>query len=431
MNLSHLANRNYAEPGRIAYNSAMYIAIEEHNGKEMIVCRPHARFLENQEFMSIFANQGKATESYTNPQCIRYVSYDSDDRGPFWYMTPGKFISLAQLMVDKSGRRLDEKWVGETIEGLLETTRYVNSLGHYTLELTPNSVLVTKDALNQIVLMPPLTDFLPIKNQIWPTENEQLAPELFNIEEPDQRADIYGVGRIIQYLHPYPSLPYKYAGVVKKATSEKVGDRPANAPTMQMVISSRSKTASVTKIVSSIAVVVALFMFMIFYPWSSEPEHEFQDLIGADSTLFHDDVLSKSTSLDPLVNMDIQSATEAEKERILDDYLHDSTYMSMDTAYSLSPEMKEYQKQMMNLAAEKFRTAFKIQARPILQKVYLKENMVSQEKFIEMSNQANTQLINLQTALTKQYQLDPTTANRITAEVYDEVVDALKAAMNK
>ena len=429
MNLAHLANRNYAEPGRIAYNSAMYIAVEEHNGKEVLVCRPHAVYLDNELFMSIFENQGSTTESFTNAFCLRYISYAKDERGPFWYLPPGKYISLAQLMVNKPNSRLDEKWVNETINDLLELTGYMNNLGHMALELTPQSILVTKDALNHVALMPPLTDFIPLKNVIWPEENEQLAPEIFNIEEPDQRADIYGIGRIIQFLHPYPSLPFRYASVVKKAVSEKVADRPISTRAMQAQISTSKKKGSATQIALSVAAVLGFMALLLFYPWEDEPKREFKDLIGPDSTLFDDDALTKGSSLDPLVNTDIQSATEAEKARMLDNYLHDSTYMSMDTAYSLSPEMKEYQREMMTLAAEKFRAAFKIQARPILQKVYRKENLENQELFTKVSNEANQQLLELQNSLTKQYQLDPTTANRITAEVYDEVIDMLKAKM--
>lgn len=429
MKLASLASRNYAEPGRIAFNAAMYIAIEEHNGKEMLVCRPHAHFLENEAFMRIFAQQGKATESFTTHRCLRYLDYGQDDRGPFWFMTPGKYISLAQLMVDKPNIRLEEKWVDSTINELLDVTQYLNNNGYSTLELTPHSVMVTKDAKNLVTLMPPLTDFLPLKNEIWEESDERLAPELFNVEEPDQRADLYGIGRIIQFLHPYPTLPYKYSALVKSVTGERVDTRPTSAAAMQSKINVRGKSSAVGRIAASVAVVLALFALLIFYPWSDDPQPNIEAINGVDSTLFDDDYLNgkqKQDSYDPLVNTDITSASEAEKERLLDEYMHDSTYMSMDTAVSLSPEMKEHQRQMMILAAQKFRTAFKIQARPILEGVYTKANLKDQETFMTASQLANEQLLRIQDALCNQYQIDPTTATRISGEVIDEVAEALK-----
>ena len=88
--------------------------------------------------------------------------------------------------------------------------------------------------------------------------------------------------------------------------------------------------------------------------------------------------------------------------------------------------MKQYQRQMMQMASEKFRAAFKIQAKPILTNMYTEENMKSQEKFLRVSNEANTKLVKIQESLTKQYQLDPSTATRIAGEVYDEILNTLK-----
>ncbi len=426
MNLSHLTHKNYAEPGRIAFNAAMYLAIEEHNGKEMLVCRPHPQFLDNEEFMTIFSQQGQTTESFTNPHCLRYVTYEADERGHYWLMTPGKYISLAQLMIEKTEKRLDEKWVDTTLSELMSTVQYVNNLQHIQAELTPQSILVTKASPNSVVLMPPLTDFMSLKKAVWVNENEQIAPELYNIEEPDQRADIYGIGRIIQYLHPYPKLPFKYSNLVKKAVSERVDNRPLNVPALKDSIKTRATGGRIAHIVISVAVTLAIFALLLLYPWEPEKKYDFQDLLANDSTLFDDGALSRDHFTDPLVNTDISSASEAEKERMLDDYLHDSIYMSMDTSFSLSPEMKQYQRQMMQMAAEKFRAAFKTQARPILQAMYTEENLESQEKFLKASNEAHDQLVKIQESLTKQYQLDPSTSVRIAGEVYDEIMNTIK-----
>lgn len=265
MKLATLAQRNYIEPGRIAYNAAMYVAVEEHNGKEVLVCRPHASFLQNEAFMKIFSMQKETTKSFTSPNILQYVSYSSDSRGAFWFMSPGKYTSLSQLMADKPNLRLKKQWVDKTIASLIDMVEYVNSQGLCTLELTPKSILLTRDARHQVVLMPPLSDFVLLKNEIWTDADEQLPPELFSIEDPDQRADVYGIGRIISYLHPYPSLPFKYKKLVKKAVSEHVDVRPFTVQKMRSTIATRHKSGRATQIIVTVGVVAALLALLLFF----------------------------------------------------------------------------------------------------------------------------------------------------------------------
>lgn len=429
MKLSTLASRNYTEPGRIAYNAAMYVAQETHDGKEVLVCRPHAEFLDNEAFMAIFRNQGQTTNSYTTTRCLRYITLLEDQRGPYWLMTPGRYTSLAQLLVDKPGIRLEQKWVDEGIADLLETVKYIHGFDHLALEITPQSLLVTKDIRNHFILMPPLQDFLPLKATIWKEQEQAIAPELFNVEEPDRRADLYAVACIIKHLCPYASLPYKYSSIVKAATTERVDKRPASVDSLTVKIGQREKSGKAARIAASVSVVLAFLALVFLFPWSGDEKRDIQNIGGPDSTLFDDGYLTRTESNDPLVNTDLTSATEAEKDRMLDDWLHDSIAESMDTAMTLSPEMRKHQRDMMTLAAEKYRTALKMQARPILEDVYTPANMRSQDKFMAAYKMANQQLLQISDALCKQYQLDPTTATRISAEVFDEVANALKKGM--
>lgn len=427
MNLATLAHRNNPDSRRIAYNAAMYLTIEPHHNKERLVCRPHAKFVHNEEFMDIFAHLGQTTETYNNPACLRCLEYGNDEQGPYWLMSSGKYLSLAQLVNSKANVRLDEKWVDRSIEELLDITVYLNRKGQQLLEFTPHSILVTKDSQNHIAVMPPLSDFLPLRKLLYAKVDERIAPELFNNDEVGQRADIYGIGRMVEFLHPYPTLPYKYREIISQAVQEQASMRPQSTVEMQEIILKRAQKSRITSIAISIASVVAFLAFVVFFPWTDDNQPYVNNLVGPDTTLFDDGVLMDGyNDYDPLVNKVFASTTDAEKSRMLDQYMHDSTYMSMDTAVSLSPEMKEYQRKMMVLASKKFRSQFKQQARAILKKVYTEENMQSQEDFMAASQAANAQLMDMKAALTNQYQIDVTTGTRIAGEVYDEVVNELK-----
>ncbi len=423
MKLTNLARKNSIEPGRIAYNAAMYIAIEPHDKKEVLVCRPHAKFLNDEEFMNIFRRQDKTTERYTNPYCLKYLQYNEDEKGPYWLMSPGRFTSLAQLVVDKSSIRVNEKWVDGAIDELLTITEYLHKQKHYALELTPHSILVTKHGSNSITLMPPLSDFIPLKNVLYTTYDERIAPELFNNDEPNQKADIYGIGRIIEFLHPYPTLPYKYKEITKNAVSEDLGQRPQNIAEMHDVIRDRKKKSHITSISISVAAVLAFVALLLFVPWGEDNQHDIKNISGQDTIIFDDGVLmGVQASADPIVNTNIGTASEAERARMNDERMPDT----LDSDVTLTPEMKEKQRKMTALAAQKFRQKFKQKARSVLKKVYTKENLESKEKFMNASQEANLKIVDILTELTTQHQIEASTANRIAAEVYDEVAEELK-----
>ena len=148
--------------------------------------------------------------------------------------------------------------------------------------------------------------------------------------------------------------------------------------------------------------------------------------MAKDSLLLNDSLLTSQPSMDPLVNTSMEALSDAERDRMLNNYLNDSSYLSLDTAVTLSPERREYEKKMMKVAAEKFRDKFRQQAMAILTGVYTDENLVDQKTFMDASMAANQQLVLLQDALARQYQLDPSTAVRIAAEVQDEVIEKIK-----
>ena len=428
MKLVNLAIQNKTSSGRVAYNAAMYLAMEEHDGKEVLVCRPQPALERHGDFMDIFRQLGNLTASLTSPHILRCRELGEDEKGVFWFMGPGKYMSMAQAMVNRPLLRTDTRWIDNAIRELMEATQQAHEQGLCFWEFTPHSVLVSRDTHGHIALLPPLSPFMSVREVLYPTPTEAVAPELGQIEEeePDTRADVYGIGRIIKYLHPSPSLPFQYNAPTHKALSPQKEKRPASPAQMLTSIQSRRRGGALTHIVVSVSAVLALAALIFFFPWAEDEPLDLKTVMAKDSLLLNDSLLTSQPSMDPLVNTSMEALSDAERDRMLNNYLNDSSYLSLDTAVTLSPERREYEKKMMKVAAEKFRDKFRQQAMAILTGVYTDENLVDQKTFMDASMAANQQLVLLQDALARQYQLDPSTAVRIAAEVQDEVIENIK-----
>ena len=343
-------------------------------------------------------------------------------------MGPGKYMSMAQAMVNRPLLRTDTRWIDNAIRELMEATQQAHEQGLCFWEFTPHSVLVSRDTHGHISLLPPLSPFMSVREVLYPTPTEAVAPELGRIEEeePDTRADVYGIGRIIKYLHPSPSLPFQYNAPTHKALSPQKEKRPTSPAQMLASIQSRRRGGALTHIVVSVSAVLALAALIFFFPWAEDEPLDLKTVMAKDSLLLNDSLLTSQPSMDPLVNTRMEALSDAERDRMPNNYLNDSSYLSLDTAVTLSPERREYEKKMMKVAAEKFRDKFRQQAMAILTGVYTDENLVDQKTFMDASMAANQQLVLLQDALARQYQLDPSTAVRIAAEVQDEVIEIIK-----
>ena len=429
MKLVNLATQKNAASGRIAHNAAMYLCMEEHDGKEILVCRPQPSMVQNESFMDIFQRLGTLTENITSPQILQCLSLEHDEKGFFWRMSAGRYHSLAQTMVNKPQLRTDFQWIDRNIQELIEATQRAHDTGHQLWELTPHSIMVSRDTHGHIALMPPLSPFLPIKEVLYPTPTETVAPELYDTTSeavPDARTDLYGIARIIEYLHPSTALSFQYKAPTQRALNTSMEKRPASSKQMLSSIRTRRRQSAVTHSIVSVLAVLGFASLFFFYPWSDDEPLDLKTVMARDSLLLNDSLLTNPASIDPLVNTNLETLNDAERERMLSQYLNDSSYLSLDTAATLSPERREYEKQMMKVAAEKFREKFRQQATAILKGVYTDENLSDQKIFMDASMTANQQLVLLQDALARQYQLDPSTAVRIAAEVQDEVIENIK-----
>ena len=221
-------------------------------------------------------------------------------------------------------------------------------------------------------------------------------------------------------------MPFQYNAPTHKALSPQKEKRPASPAQMLTSIQSRRRGGALTHIVVSVTAVLALAALIFFFPWAEDEPLDLKTVMAKDSLLLNDSLLTSQPSMDPLVNTSMEALSDAERDRMLNNYLNDSSYLSLDTAVTLSPERREYEKKMMKVAAEKFRDKFRQQAMAILTGVYTDENLVDQKTFMDASMAANQQLVLLQDALARQYQLDPSTAVRIAAEVQDEVIEKIK-----
>ena len=107
----------------------------------------------------------------------------------------------------------------------------------------------------------------------------------------------------------------------------------------------------------------------------------------------------------------------------------DTAYLSLDTAYSLSPERRAAERQRLQRAEQAFRLQYERVAQGILANVYTPELLRGdRDTFIQASTQAMQRLVMLASSMGRQHGLDPPTAEAIGGEVIASVTDRLRDA---
>lgn len=398
MKLNELATQKCEAEQRIATNSAYYAAYEVHDNELKLVIRPHERFLSNEAFMNAFRYLGPLTQSFTHPALLRCELYGEDQRGPFWTLTPGRFISLEQTLSEQVSLRFNKRWVNRFTLLLTRAVQYLNNQQELALELTPSALLLTRDNQHLPVLLPPLSPFLSVKEQIYehPTthqyDKDNLPPELFNAEAPDARTDVFGMGNLLRHIHPCPKPPQPYLKAIELATNERMNIRPASpAAFLKIIYTDRRRKLLLYNILCvTFMVIFAVVAFTFAHTgWT------------------------RSSSETNLPATPLPATQEV-------------TTVQLDSTTALSPESLLRHQEQMNVSVQKFRSAFRLQVQSILKRVYTPNNFIDEDTFMSASMEAQAQILSLQETLAAQFQLDPTTAQRIAAEVYDEVASELK-----
>ena len=317
----------------------------------------------------------------------------------------GTFHTFERLLADNPAVIAGKNFISDTVTDLLDVTSYLHDKGIYHICYAPSNVFARKGDNGVMLLFHGSAYHVVNDQQELYGEDcmEFIAPEVLEEGNLDERADIYSIGKFIEYLYRQSELPLELKGVIKKATAQNPDDRYQSVEAMKQAISSR-KTARSSIVSGLLALLIVAVCIGLYF--TVVPEQEDIEFVKAAPKEPEDDLLDDG--FDPTTELGL---------------IVDTAAASID-----AKKLREYEAK----AEEIFRKNFTREADRILSEIYNDDRMRSTEKNFRAGSQSTMEeLVKIQAQYAKDAGLSDTRSQVIASQIIEQVSNRLKAQMNE
>lgn len=333
-----------------------------------------------------------------------HFTVDADSAGIYGItLERGNYRTFQHLLEENPAIVAQKNFVNDTIASLLEFATELHNQGVCHVCYAPNNVLARKSD-NAAMLLFHGSAYQAVRDQgmLYQGCEDYVAPEVLEEGTITERADIYSIGRFIEFLFRDGSMPTDLKAVVKKATQADPEKRYASAADMLGAINSRRNMRRSLLTLGG-ALAVAAIVFGLYF--AIVPENQDIEFVP---------LPEKSASEDPFSDeFDLSTLTPQ---------LGDTVMTETDAR-----KMKEYEAK----AEQIFRKRYAEEAERVLSNIYNKENMSATEKeFLTTSSSVMEELFNAQTRLGNDAGLSDARSQSIATEIIERVSNRMKADMN-
>jgi hypothetical protein len=242
-------------------------------------------------------------------------------------------------------------------------------------------------------------------------------------------ADIYSLGRLMEYLFSYSTLTLGVQKVVRRATAKNPAKRYRSVAEMQKAFRKSAKTDVLGTLVKVAAVLLVLFFFY--------------DIMGDDRSTA--DIVPPTEDTTYTRRPAVTPSNQAEEDpNAL--YSLSAIQEHIDTAYrnrevptaepyssleSLDQNTSSDAKR--NPTVERlFKKEFRKRAEAMISKIYTRDMMNGDEsRFLKASTNCFTELDRVQRELGEQYGMDLVQSTRLSSEVITELTEAYKSKIRR
>ena len=315
----------------------------------------------------------------------------------------GSFHTFERLLTDSPAVIAGKNFINNTITDLLDMTAWLHEQGIYHICYAPNNVFARKSD-NAVMLLFHGSAYRIVNDQqaLYADSAEFIAPEVLEEGVFDERADIYSIGKFIEYLYQQSELPIELKGVVKKATAENPEDRYQTVEAMKNSITSRQATHK-SVLTGAAALLIMAICFGLYF--SLLPEQEDIEFIKpAPKEDAEEELLDKG--FDPMTELGIivdSAAAQADEKK-----------------------MKEYEAK----AEQIFRKNYTREADRILSKIYTDDRMRTTEKNFKATSQSTMEeLVKAQAQFGNEAGLSDSRSQVIASQIIEQVSNRLKSEM--
>lgn len=363
------------------------------------------KLVDDVQFNKNVEKECNANPSICDEHQIHFVSGSFDFDSDMLTVEQGNFISLEDVLKDNPLIVANSRFIEKIIR---ETALFISRLhevGIYHLCLAPSTVFLKKG--EDVPLLASHGSFylnMPKQRDLYAGMTDYVAPEVLDEGMADERADVYAIGKLMEYLYAMGQMPYAYRAVVKKATSSDASKRYATVDRMLKSMNARSKVFAGAASLA-VAVVAALFVFWGYMELMPQTENiEFVKPAG-------------------------QTGSGDGDEGI---YNPSADYALTDSIPELTAEEQEEMKRYQDKCEQIFRKQYEREAERVLSKIYSSSNMGSNvNSFIAGSQETLNELIRLRGELAGQAGIDEVKSQRIATEIIDKITERKKSQLLK
>lgn len=326
------------------------------------------------------------------------------------HVEQGTYRTFERLLDDNPAVVAGKDFMKTVINDLLDHASYLHDQGIYHICYAPSNVLARKGDNIPMLLF---------HGSAYQTVNDQqllygertmafIAPEVVDEGVFDARADVYSIGKFIEYLYQQSEMPIELRGVIKKATNSDPEKRYQTTEEMKKAIASRQNTR--TSIITGVAALLIVGLLMGLY-FTLVPEREDIEFVTPAPKENTEDILDDG--FDP-ATMDAAS---------IGDTIDVEAVVKVD-----SKKLKEYEAK----AEQIFRKRYTKEAERILSGIYSNDNMNATEKgFMAGSQSTMEDLVKAQTKMGSEAGLSNSRSQLIAGQIIEQVSNKLKAKMRE
>lgn len=378
-----------------SYLTETYKQIQD--GKRFLVYRLKPEYAHNEACIKALSEEFASGKTWQHPHILNYGCMIENEQGIYIEMEPLNVTTLEKLIYENPSFVTDDKEIERIINEVTEAVDYLHKQGFCHLNLHPGNIFLTKNG-HQVKLAHPLFFYLKSSVVQHITSNEYTAPELFSgkvIEDPI-RCDLYSLGCLIKYIYDMGQMPFHYRNAVSAMIHPHIQERPSLIAEFHQKVRMAKLKIKIFKIfIGAIALMLACAA-LIWLTTSSEEE-------------------------------EIHFITPTATETYIYDSIKNEGYYISDSILTANTEALEREQQKMMEAYDRklndiFKKAFRKKAEPIINEIYSRNNMDSEQgTFVSVSNQGTMKLQEIQEELSREYELDPIATSKVAALVIEEL----------
>jgi serine/threonine protein kinase len=394
------------------------------DGRRIHVKRPLSQFAAIPAYQRLFEEEAHTGLSWVHPHILRYLQYGSDAKGPFIAQEYVPAETLHEALLEEPLGINSMKESRRIMEALFEAVSYLHSQNVLHLDITPENILITRSA-HDVKLMNPASFYVGQSPSFFIYKERYAAPELFEENaRPTVAADIYSLGRVMEYLFCYSKLTLGISRVIARATADNPAKRYKSVHEMQMAFRRTRRTDALILTAKVAAVFIALLFFYQMMDDGSTPSHVLPP--SEDSTYARRPHTPPSTQAED----DIYSLS-AIQDHI--DTAYRDREVPMDEPYAATEMLKTKEEAERDAQAERiFKKEFRKRAEKTISELYTPSLMNGDEKkFMQLSTQRFTELDRLQRELGEQYNMDLILTTRLSSEVITELTEEYMRKIKK